>query len=99
MTAPKRPTAAEQAPTSTALAVQGNANSALAALLIVRDVPEAFLGVALGVAAGTLLAVATEDLLPEIHRRARRGFALSAACMLAGVAVVALYTFALGVHG
>lgn len=64
---------------------------ALLALVIVRQVPPSLVGVALGGAAGTLLAVATEDLLPEVHRRARKGFAASALALLGGIALVAAY--------
>ena len=64
---------------------------AVIALLIVRQVSAPLLGAALGGASGTLLAVATEDLLPEVHRRARRGFTASAVALIAGIAVVATY--------
>ena len=69
---------------------------ALLALAIVRQVPASFVGVALGGAAGTLLAVATEDLLPEVHRRARKGFAASALALMGGIAVVVAYGLLLG---
>ena len=69
---------------------------ALLALVIVRQVPDALVGVAIGGAAGTLLAVATEDLLPEVHRRARKGFTTSALALLGGIAVVVAYGLLFG---
>lgn len=69
---------------------------ALVALSIAQQIPTWLLGVALGGASGTLLAVATEDLLPEVHRRARRGFTATALALIAGIAVVVIYGLLFG---
>ncbi|MFQ5718625.1 MAG: ZIP family metal transporter [Acidobacteriota bacterium] len=64
---------------------------ALLALAVVRQVPPAVLGLAVAGASGTLLAVATEDLLPEVHRRARAGLVGSVLALVAGIAMVVVY--------
>jgi zinc transporter ZupT len=65
--------------------------AALAAVALLRPLPGAALGMALGAAAGTLLAVASEDLLPEVHRRGGRTFLASAAALAGGIGIVALW--------
>jgi zinc and cadmium transporter len=68
---------------------------ALLAWSLLRGLPEFVLGVAVAGAAGTLLGVATEDLLPEVHRRGREGFLAATLALLGGVALIALYRFLL----
>jgi zinc transporter ZupT len=52
-------------------------------------------GIALGAATGTLLAVVSEDLLPEVHRRGGRRFMVTVAALMAGIAAVAIYVLIL----
>jgi zinc transporter ZupT len=72
--------------------------AALLAYLILRPLPGRFLGLALGVASGILLAVASEDLLPEVHRQKGRYLLASAAALAVGIALVAGYTFLFHQH-
>jgi zinc and cadmium transporter len=67
-----------------------------AALLALRGLPEGVVGFAVGGAAGSLLGVATEDLLPEVHRRGRHAFLGATLALLAGVAGVAALRLASG---
>ncbi len=67
--------------------------AAVVALLLLRSVPASVVGVALGGASGTLLAVASEDLHPEVHRRGGLSVAASAAALRGGVGLGAVYVF------
>jgi zinc transporter ZupT len=67
--------------------------AALLAYLLLRNVSQEFVAVALGVASGILLAVASEDLLPEVHRQRGAYLLVSALALLAGISLVAAYTF------
>jgi zinc and cadmium transporter len=69
--------------------------AAVASLGFLVKLPAAGVGVALGVAAGTLLAVVSEDLLPEVHRRRGKGFAVTVLALVAGIGVVVLYVLIL----
>ncbi|TDI30505.1 MAG: hypothetical protein E2P03_08880 [Acidobacteria bacterium] len=69
--------------------------AAALALMLLMDMPAAGVGATLGVATGTLLAVVSEDLLPEVHRRRGRSFAATVAALMAGIAVVAVYVLIL----
>jgi zinc transporter ZupT len=70
--------------------------AAVASLGFLIKLPAAGVGVALGVAAGTLLAVVSEDLLPEVHRRRGKGFAATVLALVAGIGLVVLYVLILG---
>jgi zinc transporter ZupT len=67
--------------------------SAVVAYLLLRNLSQEFLGIALGVASGILLAVASEDLLPEVHRQRGWYLLISALALLAGILLVAGYAF------
>ncbi|MFQ5766984.1 MAG: ZIP family metal transporter, partial [Acidobacteriota bacterium] len=67
--------------------------AALAAMMLLRGLSPTVTGLALGAAAGTLLAVATEDLLPEVHRRGGRAVVFSTLALLAGILLVAGYQY------
>ena len=67
--------------------------AAVVAFLLLRNLSQEFLGVALGVASGILLAVASEDLLPEVHRQRGWYLLVSALALLAGIFLVAGYAF------
>jgi zinc and cadmium transporter len=60
---------------------------AVLSYLFLRGLSEEVIAVAIGVSAGSFLAIATSDLLPQLHReRAPRGASL--AFLLAGIAVM-----------
>ena len=69
--------------------------AAALALSLLMALPAAGVGVALGVATGILLAVVSEDLLPEVHRRGGRSFVFTVAALISGIAAVGLYVLIL----
>ena len=68
---------------------------AILSYLFLRGLSQEAIGVAIGVSAGSFLAIATSDLLPQIHREgaSRAG---SLAFLLIGIAVVVGAGFAVG---